>query len=129
MSAEHKQALATGREEGRAVRQYLEALEAHKPRRGRKRSAESISKRIAAIDAQLGTADPLTRVHLVQERLELADQLRSVGSGDDLAGYEEAFVEVARSYSARKGLSYTAWREVGIDPSVLKRAGIARTRQ
>ena len=28
MSADHKQALAQGREEGRAVRHYLEALEA-----------------------------------------------------------------------------------------------------
>ena len=129
MSAEHKQALATGREEGRAVRRYLEALEAHKPKRGRKRSADSISRRIAAIDAQLGTADALARVHLVQERLGLADQLRSLEAGNDLAGYEDAFVEVARAYSARKGLSYAAWREVGVDPGVLKRAGIARTRQ
>ena len=37
MSAQHKEALAVGRDEGRAVRRYLEALEAHKPRRGRKR--------------------------------------------------------------------------------------------
>lgn len=36
MSAEHKRALAVGRDEGRAVRQYLEALEAHKPKRGRR---------------------------------------------------------------------------------------------
>ena len=41
MSAEHKAALAEGREQGRAVREYLEALEAHKPRRGRKRTPDS----------------------------------------------------------------------------------------
>ena len=53
MSAEHKAALAKGREEGRVVRQYLEALESTKPRRGRKRTPESIRKRLATIDNQL----------------------------------------------------------------------------
>ena len=38
MSDEHKAALAEGRAQGRAVRAYLEALEANKPRRGRKRT-------------------------------------------------------------------------------------------
>ena len=36
MSAEHKAALAAGRQQGITVRKYLEALEAHKPKRGRK---------------------------------------------------------------------------------------------
>src|ERR1700689_982496 len=44
MSQAHKEALAIGREEGRAVRRYLEALEAHRPKRGRKRSQETIQK-------------------------------------------------------------------------------------
>ena len=47
MSDDHKAALAAGRNEGRAVRRYLEALEAHKPKRGRKRTPESIQKRLA----------------------------------------------------------------------------------
>ena len=38
MSADHKAALAKGREEGRIVRRYLEALESNRPRRGRKLS-------------------------------------------------------------------------------------------
>src|SRR5918994_5836283 len=68
MSDEHKAALAEGRDQGRAVRRYLEALEANKPRRGRKRSPESVKKRLAAIESDIATADPLRRVHLVQER-------------------------------------------------------------
>ena len=71
MSDEHKAALAAGRNEGRAVRHYLEALEAHKPKRGRKRTPDSIQKRLAAIERQLAEADPLTRLHLVQERMDL----------------------------------------------------------
>ena len=55
MSDEHKAALAQGRSEGKAVRDYLEALRANKPKRGRKRTADSIKKRLAAIDAELRT--------------------------------------------------------------------------
>ena len=47
MSDAHKAALAQGRAAGnRAVRNYLEALEAHKPKRGRKRTPDSIKKRL-----------------------------------------------------------------------------------
>ena len=59
MSDEHKAALAQGRSEGRAVREYLEALRANKPKRGRKRTPDSIKKRLAVIDDQLESADPL----------------------------------------------------------------------
>src|SRR3546814_8790432 len=68
MSAAHKAALAEGRSQGRAVRKYLEALEANKPKRGRKRNAKSIQDRIANIDASLAGSDPLKRVQLIQER-------------------------------------------------------------
>src|SRR3954466_9461210 len=82
MSAEHKEALAVGREQGRAVRRYLEALEAHKPKRGRKRTPESMQKRLDAIEDKLMSADPLTRVQLIQERMDLqAEDRKSVGEG------------------------------------------------
>ncbi len=38
MSAEHKAALAEGRNLSRSISRYLDALEAHKPKRGRKRT-------------------------------------------------------------------------------------------
>src|ERR1700730_8964755 len=84
MSAEHKQALAVGREESRAVRRYLEALEAHKPKRGRKRTAEGIESRLRQIDGRLPNADALSRVHLVQERLNLQNELESRDNTIDL---------------------------------------------
>lgn len=127
MSDDHKAALARGRVEGRAVRDYLEALRASKPKRGRKRTAASIEKRLAVIDEQLKSADGLTELRLVQERLDLGEELQSVGDGADLAALEEAFVEVARSYSDRQGISYAAWRTVGVAPAVLKRAGVTRS--
>jgi hypothetical protein len=124
MTVEHKQALAVGREQGRAVRRYLEALEAHRPKRGRKRTPESINKRLADIDTKLSGADPLTRLQLVQERMNLQAELETKSVAVDLSTVEQAFVEAAGPYSERKGISHAAWRAAGVDPAVLKKAGI-----
>jgi hypothetical protein len=126
MSDSHKAALAEGREQGRAVRRYLEALEAHRPRRGRKRTPDSMEKRLAAIEDKLPDADPLTRLQLVQERMDLQRQLAAADSTVDLRGLEDEFVKAAPDYSRRKGITYAAWREAGVDPAVLRRAGIRR---
>lgn len=126
MSDEHKAALAEGREQGRAVRRYLEALEAHKPRRGRKRNPDNIAKRLERIDEELPVADPLSRVHLRQERIDLERELSAGSQKVDLEGLETGFVSAAGPYSIRKGISYDAWREVGVEPRVLKAAGIGR---
>jgi hypothetical protein len=128
MSAEHKQALAVGREESRVVRRYLEALEAHKPKRGRKRTTEGIEARLRQIEAQLPGADPLTKVHLAQERINLQSELESKEDAVDLEALEDDFVQAARGYGERKGISYAAWREAGVDANVLRRAGISRSR-
>jgi hypothetical protein len=126
MSAEHKAALARGRSEGKAVRDYLDALRANKPKRGRKRTPDSIKKRLTSIDTQLKDADPLTELRLVQERRDLENELLSMDSAVDLSAIESSFVKVAQSYSERQGISYAAWREVGVEASVLKKAGIGR---
>ena len=76
MTDEHKAALAEGREQGRIVRRYLEAV---------------------------ADRDPA-----------------------DMEALEAGFIAVARPYSERKGLSYAAWRAVGVKPRVLRAAGIAR---
>ena len=127
MSAEHKAALAAGRQQGITVRKYLEALEAHKPKRGRKRTTESIEKQLKSIEAKLADADALTRLSLVQQRMDLVGELGSLQAGVDLSGLETDFVSVAKEYSQRKGISYAAWREVGVEPAVLKRAGVTRS--
>lgn len=127
MSDDHKAALAQGRHESRVVRDYLEALRSSKPKRGRKRTAESIEKRLAKIETELTTADPLTELLLLQERRDLQDEFESLGSGADVNAAEDEFVAVARSYSERRHISYVTWREIGVDAAVLKRAGIPRS--
>ena len=126
MSDDHKAALAEGRRQGRAVRDYLEALEQHKPKRGRKRTVESMQAQLAKIEDQLAEADPVKRLQLIQDRMDLQAELSANETKADLDGLEKDFVEAAKSYSERKGISYAAWRELGVEASVLKKAGISR---
>src|SRR6476646_4102717 len=98
MSDSHKAALAEGREQGRAVRRYLEALEAHKPKRGRKRTPESMKKRLDRIGSELQSADPLKRLQLRQERLDLESELSSATNKIDLESLEMEFIESAKPY-------------------------------
>jgi hypothetical protein len=128
MTAEHKAALAKGRDEGRAIKRYLEALDAHRPRPGRKRTPDSIKKRLAALEAELAEADSLNRLHLLQERRNLQTELEAKSATVDLSSLEDAFVKAAKAYGERKGITYAVWREVGVDAAVLKRANVARGR-
>jgi len=126
MTDEHKAALAEGRAQGRAIRDYLEALEAHKPKRGRKRTPDSMKKRLDKLGTEIAESDPMKRVALIQERIDLEAELAATGSGVDLSALEKDFVTYAKGYSARKGISYAAWREVGVSSATLKAAGITR---
>jgi uncharacterized protein YicC (UPF0701 family) len=127
LTDQHKAALAQGRVEGRAVRAYLEALRGNKPKRGRRRTSDSIKKRLNAINDQLKAADPLTEVRLVQERRDLMAELDGMQSNVDLKTIEDDFVKVVANYSKRQGISYASWREVGVPASVLTRAGLSRS--
>ena len=123
---EHKAAMAQGRNESRAIAAYLDALERHKPKRGRKRTPESIDKRLAAIEKEFESANSIKRLSLAQERLDLSRERASMGATVDLSGLEAEFVKAAKGYSERKGISYAAWRELGVSSALLKKAGISR---
>jgi uncharacterized protein YicC (UPF0701 family) len=127
MSDAHKEALARGRAEGKAVRDYLEALRATKPKRGRKRTPDSITKRLSTIESELAEADALSELKLIEERRRLLEELESMGSTVDLDSLVTEFVRVAKEYSDRQGISYSSWREVGVDAKVLRAAGITRS--
>lgn len=126
MTDAHKAALAEGRAQGRAVRRYLEAIEGHKPKRGRRRTPDSIKKRLTRIEQEVATADPLKRLQLVQERIDLSEELDRAEDTTDLSALEDEFVGAAGPYSERKGIGYAAWRELGVPAATLKKAGIGR---
>lgn len=126
MSKDHKEALAVGRAEGRSVRAYLEALESSRPKRGRKRTKDSIGNRLERIEDELETADALKRLQLTQEQLDLAEELANMDNGIDISELESEFTRVAKGYAERKGISYAAFRQIGVPAAVLKKAGISR---
>src|SRR3546814_6070356 len=118
MTDEHKAALAEGRRQGRAVRDYLEALEQHKPKRGRKRTTESMQAQLVKIEQQLVDADPIKRLQLIQDRMDLQNELESSENKADLEGLKKDFVEADKGSSERKSISYAAWRELGDEAPV-----------
>jgi len=128
MSKEHKEALATGRRESRAIKAYLAAISAPK-RRGRPVTRDGLERRLADLDTKVARAtDPLAKVALIQRRIDTADDLAALSDPADLAALEAGFVASAASYSERKGISYPAWREAGVPAATLKKAGVRRSR-
>lgn len=129
MSDEHKAALAKGRAQSRAVRDYLNHLDAGR-KRGPKVSRETLESRIAETRKAIDEADdPAHRLELIQKRMDDEDRLANLGDETDGEALEAAFVDAAKEYGERKGISYSAWRELGVSAAVLKSAGVPRTRR
>jgi hypothetical protein len=131
MSNQHKKALALGREQGRAIRRYLDALARQRPRRGRRRTVESANRQLRETVDQLATARSLARVELLQRRIDLESEITSLGQdgGTDLSELEAGFVAAAKEYSERKGITIQAWLQGGVPRSVLRQAGLTTARR
>ena len=78
------------------------------------------------LGAEMASASAVRELELVQERFDLEAELATMGEKFDISALEEGFAKVAKGYSSRKGISYNAWRAVGVSAAVLKRAGISR---
>ena len=128
MSDDHKAAIAAGRIEAAAVRDYLDALEASRPKPGRRVSPEALTARRTDIDAQLADSDikPIKRLELLQDRRDIDARLAVLQAEPDMSVVEAGFVAHAATYGARKGIAYATWREIGVPAELLARAGITR---
>ncbi len=124
MTQAHKDKLAEGRRQGRMIGAYLAALEANKPRRGRK--VDASPKRIAQLDREIEGAFGLRKLELVQQKLELEQVAGNSSGGHDIEALRNDFVTVAKEYSTRKGISYAAWRLIGVPADALREADIER---
>lgn len=129
MSDEHKAALAEGRRQGRAVRDYLAVIDLDR-RRGPRLTVEQVHDKINEVQQQIGAEEePIKRLDLIQKRLDYEDRLAESGDTVDFGELERQFIEVAAGYSQRKGITWTAWREIGVPAATLKAAGVPRTRR
>jgi hypothetical protein len=119
MSDEHKQTIADARRQNQAVRRYLNALTAAKPAGQRPTTAPE------QLQAQIDTeGDPVKRLELNQRRLDLEGPARWRAGPAGPRDPEAEFIAVADDYASRKGITYSAFRELGVRASALKRARI-----
>ncbi len=100
-----------------AVRRYLESLD-----RQVQSPARGAGVRLAAIEAALSEADSPSRMKLLAARRAMLNDA-AVARGE-LVAREPAFVAAVSPYSERKGLTYAAWRAVGVEDRVLHAAGL-----
>lgn len=63
---------------------------------------------------------------MAQERIDLTAELVDLATQSDPSALEAEFIAVAKAYAVRTGVSYAAWRAVGVPAATLKAAGIAR---
>lgn len=128
MPGEHKAAIAASRLETAAVSGCLETLDAQRPKRGRQVAPERFQARRADIDAQLTAGDlkPIKRLELMQDRRDLEEHLNALANEPAMSAVEQAFIEHAASFGARRGIAYATWHEVGVPAELLGRAGITR---
>jgi len=124
MDANHKAKLAQGRADARAVKAYLEFLEDNRPKRGRRRTKESIGARLDVINTELASASPLARLNLYQEQTDLQAELSAMEQKSDGSELKAGFVEAAGRYARSKGIGKAAFKQMGIDAATLKAAGI-----
>lgn len=107
---------------------YLTAVRAPK-QRGRQRTLESAEAELADVTTQLD-ADPsaTTALLLTQRRIDLEREVEERRARANPGALEAEFVKVAARYGESRGISYAAWREVGVPAAVLRQAGIPETR-
>jgi hypothetical protein len=127
MSDDQKASMAEGRRQSRVVKTYLRFLEGTQGRK-KQRNLDEIDGDLVRVDEQLESAHGVDRLTLLQEREDLQRQALEA-QPDNYGAIEEQFITVARSYSDRKGISYSTWREFGVSKNVLQAAGIPRTRR
>ncbi len=126
MSDDHRAALKRGRQEAAAIRRYLEATTSRRP--GRPVTAATLEKRLQALASQIASeTNPLKRIELEQRVLDARRALSNLAVAPNVDALERDFVKAAKGYSARKGISYAAWRAGGVSAAVLKKAGIGRS--
>lgn len=129
-SSDRKKSLQAERMESGVVDAYLKAIRRPK-RRGRPVSVSELETRRQRALSEAESSEGIARLKKLQIVADLNDRIDAATNGDepDLEELEDAFVDVALSYSKKHGIVYSTWREAGVPAAALKRAGIRQTRR
>lgn len=98
-----------------AVPRYLQAIEAARAAPGGFLDPDAPAPALAGSEMVAGED---------REGLEVQLAKSVPGSRANLRSLEDDFVRAAAGYARRHGTSYESWRQAGIEPEVLARAGI-----
>lgn len=119
-------------DDGMIVRAYITFLRGNGASGARAVAREDVQENLARVERRLSafasSGDPLTYIALVQERIALTQAAESLEKLPSRAELEKHFIGVAAAWSEENGITYPAWREIGVPAAVLKEAGIPRTR-
>jgi hypothetical protein len=121
---DHLAALAKGREAGRAMRAYLNTLDTSPKKRGRRANWQSKLEMAQAVLAD--SEDPIDRLKAAQDVIDAQAALEAREAAGNTEDAEAGFVTYGAWYAEQHGISYSAWRQIGVPASMLKRAGITR---
>jgi hypothetical protein len=113
-----------------AVRAYLEAIEASKPRTERARARPDLKERLDEIEQENRSTDVITFLSNTEERISLIEELEWTQDRQGelkFQAIEEAFVANAGAFGHAKGITWAGWRAVGVPAALLDRAGVPRT--
>lgn len=116
--------MADGRRDSNAVKRYIDLLQRVNALKNR-RSPNEIDGRLQEIEVELVGVDSLKLLKLLQERRALLRERDERVDPADLEEAEKEFERVARGYSERKGIEYQTWRDAGVPPAVLRKAGVS----
>lgn len=112
----------------RAVSTYLKSLEQQgSPSRELQKIEEQMNK---VSSAKAKTTDPVRRLKLTQEQIDLRNR-KSVAHNSERrrSNAERGFIQHALAFSEANGISFSAWRRMGVPVEVLEAAGIQRASQ
>jgi hypothetical protein len=129
LSAAHKTALSEGRTMSATVNRYLSAISTPR-RRGRKVSRATLEQRLVSARARFKSSVGVEKVLAAQEVRDLQAKIAQLQSSSavDVRSLEASFIKIAKRFGENRGIGYGAWRDAGVPPVVLKRAGVTRTR-
>ena len=98
------------------VVRYLAALEARRASPPDFPQPDKLAENLSSAEMMQPAEDP--------EGLEEQLAAYTPGSAENLDRLEDGFVAGAADYGRRHGMGYEAWVQAGVDPAVLRRAGI-----
>ena len=132
-SDEHKTEIRTAIAQRGAVNRYLKSLEQIKSVRSNILSEERLQAKLAQAEEDMASASSvMDKLQAVQNRKDILAKIKQTQNASNITSEAEeaeaGFIQHAAGYAERKGISYKAWREVGVSAAALKQAGISAKR-